>query len=825
MSCGREALRPRPRRARGAVLGSVALMAGCLGGAAHAAPPPTITFSIPAGPLSAGLVKFAVQANISLGLGAVDACAATSPGLTGPHTIEDGLQLMLKGSGCGYRRLDARAYEIRPARIAPSPVVTGAGNPTRADLAELVVVATHRPTLAERLPYAVTSIPASTLDVQGVHDLGDLTMLVPGMTVTNLGMGRDKVLLRGLSDGPLTGLTQSLVSLYLDDTRLTFNAPDPDLRLVDIARVEVLRGPQGTLYGAGSLGGVVHMVSAEPDASRRSVAADATYGFTDGGAPSNAEDATINLPLIPDKAAARLVLYHEVDGGYIRNNFLNIDNINRAERDGGRFSFKYSLNNAWDISAGVVIQNITTDDTQYATPFTLPPGGPYARDLAAAHLREPSSNDFHEYHLSINGDLGWAVAHASAAYIEHDIFDRYADLAGSAIGPGGGSRATDALDERSRIQSAVTEETLTSEGPSRVRWVAGVFYAHTTETSSFDLAAPGPPAVVTFDDVRHDRLDEGALYGEAEVPIVAGWSVTAGGRVFASHDRVTSLNTIIFTGQSTGFTGAVDQVGFTPKLVIADRLLPGLLVYVQADEGYRPPGINTAAAPGEELNPVGGREPLRYFKSDQLWSYEAGAKLTALEGRLRLNVAAFDVQWKSIQSDQLLSSGLPYTANIGDGRNYGVEIESAFTSGALQLRADMLFNDPQLNDANTAAFPLLANSPLGAVPDQVLGFSAHYAWTVLGHRSLALDGRWSYVGGSRLMLNLPDLPKAGNYDTGRLAASLADSHWRFTVAVDNPANEAANTFAYGNPFLLRSRIVQTTPLRPRTISLSLEAWF
>jgi outer membrane receptor protein involved in Fe transport len=772
--------------------------------------------------MSAGLVKFAVQAKISLGLGAVDACAATGRGLTGQHTVDDGLQLMLKGSGCTYRQLDAHAYEIRPApRIAPSRVASAVPKSTSPDLAELVVVATHRATLAERLPYAVTSVPAATLDAQGVHDLGDLTMLTPGMTVTNLGMGRNKVLLRGLSDGPLTGLTQSLVSLYLDDTRLTFNAPDPDLRLVDIARVEVLRGPQGTLYGAGSLGGVVHIVSAEPDAGRVSARADATYGFTDGGAPSNAEDATINLPLIRDKAAARLVLYHEVDGGYIRNAFLNIDDINRAERDGGRLSLKYAFNNAWDVAAGVAIQTIRTDDTQYATPFNEPPGGPYVRSGIAAHLREPSNNDFHEYHINSTGELGWAVAHASVAYIEHNIFDRYAEPAVSAIGGG----RTNALDERSGAKSIVTEETLASEGPSRIQWVAGLFYAHTTETSSFTLTDFGPPVRVNFADMRHDRLDEGALYGEAEVPIVAGWTVTAGGRLFGSHDRVTSQNTTFARPSSTQFTGAVDQVGFAPKLVISDRPLPGLLVYVQAANGYRPPGINTASEPGRPLNPPGGLEPLRFFKSDQLWSYEAGVKLTSLHGRLRLNVAGFDVQWKSVQSDQLLATGVPFTANVGDGRNYGVEIESAFNSGPLQLRADMLFNNPTLNHANTAAFPLLANSSLGAVPDQVVGVSAHYAWTVLGHRLLALDGRWSYVGGSRLMLNIPNLPKEGDYDTGRLAVSLADSHWRLTAAVDNPANSAANTFAYGNPFLLIQGVRQTTPLRPRTISLSLEAWF
>ena len=804
------------------MLGFVAVVAGCAAGAARASTQtPTVAFNIPAGPLSAGLVKFAVQANISIGLGGVDACSGSGRGLIGRYSVEEGLKRLLKDSGCTYRQLDARAYDIQPSpRTTPSPVITASKSPTQAELAELVVVATRVTTPADRLAYAVSSIPRATLDAQGVHDLVDLTAMSPGMTVTNLGMGRDKVLLRGLSDGPLTGLSQSLVSLYLDDTRLSFNAPDPDLRLVDIARVEVLRGPQGTLYGSGSLGGVVHIVSAEPDASRRSAWADAGYGFTDGGAPSNAEDAAINLPLVEDRAAARLVLYHEVDGGYIRNTFLDINNVNRAERDGGRFAVKFSLNNAWDVSAGAVVQDILTADSQYATP----PGGPYTRDT---RLQEPSDNDFREYHINLNGDLGWAVAHASAAYVQHKIFDRYAALALLVpTGPPVIGGAFDALDERSRIQSVVTEETLASQPASRVQWLGGFFYAHTTDTSSYTLSALGPPVVVSYNDVRHDGLDEGAFYGQAEVPIYAGWTLTAGGRVFASRDRVSSLNTATRSGETAAFTGVVHQVGFAPKIVISDRPFPGLLVYIQAGQGYRPPGINTAAAPAEPLNPPGGPEPLRYFKSDQLWSYEAGAKIIALDGRLHVDVAGFDVQWKGVQSEQLLLSGLPYTANVGDGENLGVEIDGAFQTGALQLHIDMMFDRPELNNANTAitAFPLLADSSLGAVPDQEIGFSAHYAWKLRGPLSLALDGRWAYVGGSRLMLNIASLPKEGNYDTGRLAASLIDDHWRFTVAVDNPADSHADTFAYGNPFLLRS-VLQSTPLRPRTVWMTVEASF
>ncbi len=258
-------------------------------------------------------------------------------------------------------------------------------------------------------------------------------------------------------------------------------------------------------------------------------------------------------------------------------------------------------------------------------------------------------------------------------------------------------------------------------------------------------------------------------------------------------------------------------------IVISGRPRPWLLIYAQAEEGYRAPGINTAAAPGEKLAAPGGREPLRAFKGDELWSIEAGAKLTALNGRLRLDVAGYETEWRDIQSDQLLASGLPYTANVGRARNLGLEVEAAFMNGPLEVRAEMLLDSPVLARANPA-FPVLANTGLGAVPDESFGVSARYSWALGRHRSVELDGRWAYIGESHLMLDVASLPQMGNYSTGRLAASLVDPHWRATLAVDNPVNTVGDTFAYGNPFTVRTK-AQTTPLRPRTITLTVEASF
>ncbi len=231
----------------------------------------TYHFDIAPGPLRAELVAFAVQAHVSIATTNAGQCVGTGRALVGRFSPKAGLKQILSGSGCSFRQIDRSAFDIvtlpanGPEAPTPRPWMVGAAPP--GDVSPLIVVATRRATPADRLAYSVSAVDRRQLADQGVEDTSTLASVMPSMTVTNLGMGRDKILLRGVSDGPLTGHAQSMVGIYLDDVRLTFDAPDPDLRLTDIESVEVLRGPQGALYGAGSLGGVVHIVAAPPGSS------------------------------------------------------------------------------------------------------------------------------------------------------------------------------------------------------------------------------------------------------------------------------------------------------------------------------------------------------------------------------------------------------------------------------------------------------------------------------------------------------------------------------------------------------------------------------
>ncbi|KAK0340493.1 hypothetical protein LTR94_030282, partial [Friedmanniomyces endolithicus] len=178
---------------------------------------------------------------------------------------------MLAGTECDFRRIDASTFLIvrraAPARppAAAAPARTTVATLPPIDLDAVVVTATKRDMALSGAPYALSALDGAAFDAAARRNTAALTTRLAGLTVTNLGPGRNKLFVRGLADSALTGQTQAMVGLYLDDTRLTYDAPDPDLRLVDLERVELLRGPQGTLYGAGSIGGVLKLVSREPE--------------------------------------------------------------------------------------------------------------------------------------------------------------------------------------------------------------------------------------------------------------------------------------------------------------------------------------------------------------------------------------------------------------------------------------------------------------------------------------------------------------------------------------------------------------------------------
>ena len=779
-----------------------------------AAPGPSHHFAIPAEPVQAALIDFAVQANISIGGGA--RCGGRVDGLNGVFPDEVALTKLLAATSCDFRRVAPDVFRIIE-RAAPEHRPSAFATQTSAQtVTQLVVTATKRRAVADQLPDAVSTVPAAKIREIGAVDISDLASAMVGVTTTNLGPGRDKILLRGLSDGAFTGRTQSTVGIYLDDTPITYNAPDPDLRLTDVQRVEVLRGPQGALYGGGSMAGVYRIVTQKPVINAFSGMLDVGGAAADTGAPSRETDGVINLPLIQDRAALRIVAYDEVDGGYIDNVALRSSDINGIERTGGRAQLRALLDPDWTLTAGVSTQAITSADTQYVTQSL-------GRLHQANAIRETSYSRFTDAFVTLEQNATWGEFRSTTSVVTHDLNSR-TDASTALPLFGGRTSNVGAYDEPISIQMLAEDAVISSPGVGRFQWLLGAYASATTEDIASTVLTGADPQGLTsalYRERRRDRLDKAAVYGDASYALTDRIKLSAGLRAADTEVATRSVVSAPLTGLSRDFSGRAHFGGVSPKLAVDYTASRAILFYALASQGGRAGGFNTGAPIGAVFlaSPqVAGLH--RRFVPDQLWNFELGFKTRLFDDRVQWRTAGFYDIWRNIQTDQFLPSGLSYTANAGDGRNYGAETElTVRPTEHLSIEVNALFNHPELT---RPAPGFQSNTPRGlpGVPDVSIGARIAYQRPVGDDWSVLISAEDDYVGRSHVTFSPVQSPVMGGYQLDRATAQLIGRRWRLMLDVINPTNEGGDTFSYGNPFNFR-QIKEATPQRPRTYRLLL----
>jgi outer membrane receptor protein involved in Fe transport len=752
------------------------------------------------------VVRFAVQGRVSVGLLPSGGCAGASRPTYGLMSPARALSRLLP-AGCAFQALDARSFRVSGApKIASPPPSANPAPPAGDPLDELVVTAERREEPLIGRAYAITALSGEDLQRLGGKTFADAALQMVAVTVTNLGSGRNKIFVRGLSDGSFTGHTQSTVGLYLDDVPITYSAPDPDLRLVDVERVEVLRGPQGTLYGSGSIGGIVRIVTVKPDPTKFAGAMTLEASAIQHGAEGTGVDATVNLPLLAGRAAVRASAYRDERPGYIDNTTLGLKDVNYGQRSGGRIAALVDLPAAWRLEASYAHQSINTRDAQYAQG----PGGPLTRDT---QVREPHDNDFSE--VSASASRAGAVANLkiSAAFIDHSLNTRY-----DATGAFGGSGPA-AFDEARTVDLSVAEAVLTSATEGRLAWLAGLFASQTDETDNATLSDPRTSAPGRSIYRRRDHLSEIALYGEVAYDLTHRLTVTLGGRLFASRlsseaDRFSLAPGLIEPKRH------FNDTGIAPKVRASYAWSPDVVVYLQYQEGFRAGGFNIpGAADGASSGTTGS-----VFQPDRLRNYEAGGTLALFDRALRLRAAVFHADWSRLQTDQYLPSGLQMTVNIGDGSNTGVELEATWRpDDHWQLRGNLLVEDPSLTRPSNA-FPATVDIGLPGVSSVLGSADLRYRWRVADGWRGEATGQVAYVGHSFLTFDGGAASRMGGYAVGRLALALSSEHTRWQIYMDNVDDERGDTFAFGNPFS-RARARQSTPLRPRTIGVGVSRTF
>ena len=776
----------------------------------------TLDLDIAAKTASEAMIDLAVQANISI-LG-VQACRGASPRLVGRFTLRQALDRLARDR-CEYQIVDAQTVRLIPLR-APEPVRLAAPpliRPPTAPLAaerremrmdEVVVTATKRGLALGTTAASVSVLGGASLRASNTVDSAGAAGQMAGVVITNLGPGRDKILLRGLSDGAFTGRTRSTVGVYLDDSPITYNAPDPALRLVDVERLEVIRGPQGALYGAGSLSGVFRIVTKKPELERFSGDASGSYGATRSGASSYAIDGVINAPIVTGKLALRAVAYQSVDGGYLDDVNLRLSDVDRTLRQGGRIALAARPDSGWEVDLNAAVQHLESNDTQYVT---------MEARQRANRVREAHKNDFAQAALTVRKQFGGARLQSSTGLVQHrfsSLFDASAAL--SLFGDGRSDLGV--YREAAQVEMLAQDIFIAGENAGRFDWLLGLYGARTAERSPSTLLGSinYSPLLPLYSETRRDRTIETAIYGEAAYHLTSRWTASLGARLFETRLRTRSDVVVAPPGVSrtVAFSDRFD--GVSPKLSLQYDLGGGQTVYLLASQGYRAGGFNTSG----RLVPTAGRAT---YASDRLQNFELGAVLRPAP-TVRLSGGLFHNRWTGIQTDQFLRSGLAYTTNVGDGRHVGLGAEAFWSpTPRIDLSLNALMTRSKIIHVNPA-FAARVGPGLPGIPKLSTGGQATYTQPLSNGAVLTFGGLMRYVGHSRLTFEPGPAARMGGYVAGKVWAQYSTPTWRLAVFVSNPTNSEGDTFAYGNPFSF-GQVRQVTPQRPRTATVELAAGF
>jgi len=773
---------------------------------APAAAAEVVDFDLRPGPLSDALVSLGEQARININASDPALARIRSRGVRGRMTVRDALTRVLAGTGYSYRfvgRDVVRVFRAPPPARRPKPP---AAQPRRMDPpppspeadSEIIITASKQGTALDRFPGTVQLVDLSAEDSGRSGASGSEAILnrLPMLASTSLGPGRNKLYIRGVADSSFNGPSQSIVGQYLGDVRLTFNAPDPNLHLYDIERVELLEGPQGTLYGTGSLGGILRLVPVQPDASKfQGAASGGLLAVTQGGWGGDAA-ATLNIPLARDRLAVRLVGYTSVDPGYIDDLARDREDVNRTNVHGGRATLILKPGNDWQLELGGVAQYISGRDGQYAT-RGLPPL------KRRSTIAQPFDNDYMLGHLTLRKRWSAVELLSATGVVKHDLESRF-DATGFA-----GTSGPQAFTEDVNILLVSNETRISEPDRNGEGWVAGWSLIHNVNRISRHL---GPPAGLKPIAGVRNRVDEAAIFGQYSYRVAPRLLVTVGGRVTYSETA----------GRPTGSGPEIDgpkrtDVRASPTAALTWQNGNHSLFYARFQQGFRAGGLAISA--------TGSPTAAERFESDRLGTVEAGVRMGRRDkGRFSFNAALSYSKWTDIQADLIDSNGLPFTTNIGEGRIFGFEAEATLRlSPALSLEAATFLNESRLSSPRSQ-FAAAKERDLPNIADAGGRVGAQFRTPLSPSVGLAVDGSLRYVGESQLGIGPPiDIGQGGFFD-GELRARLDFGQVGLSLDITNLADKRGNRFSFGNPFAVAER-TQITPLRPRSIRLGIDTAF
>jgi iron complex outermembrane receptor protein len=709
--------------------------------------------------------------------------------------------------------------------------------PVPVSLNEITVTATLREQALRDVPFSIAAPTAKELRSRGAETIEDIATTQAGFSVQNLGPGQSQVAMRGTSSGQTArdqpGVKEE-VGVYLDDVPISLSLFTPDMDLFDVSRVEVLRGPQGTLFGAGSLAGTVRYISNQPELGIARVFGEAGGSAMDGGSPGGSVKLGTNVPL-GDKAAGRIAAYYNRMGGYmdaVQPGLSVKENINTSDRYGVRAALKMSPTARFSFTPRVVYQAVNADGWNrhdsyniLANPFTTSRAavtlGP--RELFT-QIPEPYTDRFKLGGLNAAYDFGPVNLTSVTSYSTRDVDvvrdggALYASIVGASIGLPEpvytmNARLTDLTNTH-----VFTQELRLAGGDAALRWLIGGFFSNGKRDYGQSVMVPGfqdathiPTAGLRaakdelfFSDLGY-KLNQFAFFGEGTLPVGDRLNVTAGARYYNFDEDRTQIFDGFFGNDNNGKSlvstpGSTKASGFAPRLMASFKASEQITLNAQVSKGFRLGGINDALnvpiCTPQDLITFGGRDS---WRDETAWNYEVGTKSTLMDGRASLNLSAYYMDINDLQltvtagscTSRLVfnvpkarSSGIEFEFGATPNEHFDFSLNTSLNNG--QLRSTLTSTDANHNVSVVSG--IKSGNRLPSVP-QVQGSAAGtYRWlTGVGRNAQPfVSGSVRYVG-SRYTL-IDDL--SSGYGTVNLKA--------FPNTVGGPLTQ--NTFTF-NPEL------------------------
>jgi iron complex outermembrane receptor protein len=696
-------------------------------------------------------------------------------------------------------------------------------------LSEIVVTAQKTVEKLQDVPAAVQVLSADQLVSQGLSSINEYAKLVPGLTIIGGGgVGLGFPVIRGLATG--TDST-NLVSIFLDDISFTPNSSvggnsgfifDPDL--ADLDHIEVLEGPQSTLYGADAEGGIIKYVTKQPDLNNTTGSVQIEGSQVDSGGSGYAVRGAINIPIIDDAVALRASAFYRRDPGFVDNAYNGSTNVNWTQVEGMHLAILYKISDDLQTTLSGLVQHTYSPNPNevYLDPQTLRP------TLGAREFTDPErqTNAYDTRSLAdvIKWDLHFATLSNLASYV-NKVANNYSD-AGIYAFAAGAPPGTLADIQNIAGSTRYTDELRLASAPGRVEYLLGAYITHETDylyeksvgtNSAGQVVDPSNFFYNIYNLNEQYLYREWAGFGNLTYHFTDQVQATVGLRYSKNSQNFADLASGIFAGPGIDSGNPSSDSATTYLGTISYQPVSALTAYLRAASAYRPGGSQYVA---------GATSPINY-EPDSMWNYEAGVKGSMFNQRVSYTADVFDMRWKKLQLG-VVANDLTYITNVGSARSEGAEASVQFIPvpgltvalKAAYVDAIITADIPSLKAVNGQSMPYAAKWSGAAVADyrmnEFRGISPTYGLTYAYHGSSSTGfyGDSGVFGPASGVFQLPA------YYTLDLRTGFDWSSYSFTARAINVTNRFGLT-NFGFVTNYPPTAYSGTIVQPRTFSISM----